>query len=1159
MAGRRQCSLWVGAAITLLLACGDETSPMDSLNPGSTDSKTVDGKNGETAGAAKSGSNGSDSGKAPGNKPASSTKKDEPLGAQTEFFSADAQGAAAGASRNGGALSGGVATAGMASTGAAAPTAPAAGTPASKGSAESANDASAAAQSSVQRGDIYRVLSDHRILNLNNYRGVQVIDVSDPSKPRVEGKLSVTGSPVEMYVVGDRAFVLLNGWQGYYGSRDDLKIRAASGGLVMSVDLKDRANPKLIDQAEVKGDILTSRLTQGTDGSAALYVAASVYDTQPHSIVKSFQVSTGELVEKSELDLGGFVQDVQATTDLMMVAATDYTKMEQRSTVSVIDISRTDGTMVKGGTVTAQGYVQNKFNMDAYKGVLRVVSGANWGGSTQNRLETFSLKDLQELVPLDSCQLTPRDRSGQPEQLYATVFIENRGFFVTYFRQDPFHAFSIGDDGTCEEHTNFLVSGWNDFLRPVINNTRLLGIGHNDINNSRLLSVSLYDAVNLDNATPLLSRADIELNGAYSEANWDDRAFATIENAVLVPAADGTQETGLLLLPFSGWDNTNQTQISKVQLFTFSNKTVTKRGSLDHGSPVRRSFAVEEETTANLSDDAISLFDTGDPDAPKELGRADVAPSYSRIFVYGDHVARLRDNTFYNYVPGMKPPQSKVQIVAAAGDVDANTPVASFDVPAGASLTKVGDLLVSVYTETMYDQTGQNPKTLSQIQVWDLKDPTKPQKRGGLETDRLENGGFWGYPMGGPAIDIARPAGGVACFDCRFPAGSPSTGYVVGQAIVFASIKYQQESQGYVTQCDTYAPGPACSSDSQGNTTCEDPYITGGKTCITPDDGEETCSGEFLECDQKSGECKPTDEPPFTNRNCYRYEQFRSWQSYSFDALDLRNADSPTLAKRVELPTDEEGTSVIAVADTLYFNFQKPYDKQDDDRAYVKHYVRMLGFGDPQKPGVSDPINIPGDVIAADDSTLYTRDLVWNNSDARTMVARLTVDSGKAHLQASEVFEDRQVSAVKLDGAGHILVSSDPIYGGGTILPATATSPMVGFPGAKIAPAGSAGAPDYPKSKLSILDDQDLSVLGEAEIDSWASFQDARGGRALYSVSNGLLVIDVQDPSKPKAQAYFPVAGWPNDIIFDGEAILFAAGMYGIHRLDADVFNLLMP
>jgi hypothetical protein len=129
------------------------------------------------------------------------------------------------------------------------------------------------------------------------------------------------------------------------------------------------------------------------------------------------------------------------------------------------------------------------------------------------------------------------------------------------------------------------------------------------------------------------------------------------------------------------------------------------------------------------------------------------------------------------------------------------------------------------------------------------------------------------------------------------------------------------------------------------------------------------------------------------------------------------------------------------------------------------------------------------------------------------------------------------------------------VYGGGIAYPATS---RVAGPGIAVSSPAPGGA-DQPKSKLSILDDLDLSTLGEAEIDSWASFKDAQKGRALYQVPGGLLVVDVSDPTKPKAQAFFPVIGWPGDIVFDGDSILFGAGQYGVYRLDAGVSNLLAP
>ncbi|HTU62994.1 MAG TPA: hypothetical protein VMF89_31250, partial [Polyangiales bacterium] len=196
-------------------------------------------------------------------------------------------------------------------------------------------------------------------------------------------------------------------------------------------------------------------------------------------------------------------------------------------------------------------------------------------------------------------------------------------------------------------------------------------------------------------------------------------------------------------------------------------------------------------------------------------------------------------------------------------------------------------------------------------------------------------------------------------------------------------------------------------------------------------------------------------------------------------------------------------------------------------------FVRLLGYAAPQDVAVGEPINIPGEVIAVRDTTLYTRDFVWKEDAPRTMVARLELNGDRVELHASRVFDDRQVSRVRSDGAGHILVSHHSVNDASSL------------------------------NKLSVLNDQDLSLVSEVELGAWALFTDAKRGRALFQVSGGLLVLDVRDAAQPRPQAFFPSLGWPSDVAFDddddGDSILFAAGFYGIHRLDADVFNLLTP
>jgi hypothetical protein len=1062
----------------------------------------------------------------------------KPLTGKTDFVSAD---------------TGSSGQAAAAGKGAAAPTAAAGGTASNTTAMAPAGFGNDSSSRTVERGDVYSVLGDGRILNLNSYRGVQVIDIRDLNAPRVEGRLAVSGTPVEMYVGGDRALVLLNDWNGYYGARDDVKVTSVQGGLVMSVDLSDRANPKLLAQTTIPGSISTSRLTEG-GGKAALYVAATDYDQasgQNHTVVKSFDVSGNALKAKSQLDLGGYVIDIQATTDVLLVASQDWQYNAQNSTnrslVSVIDISSPDGTMVQGDTVPVAGYVADKFKMDARGTVLRVASGVNWGTSTnENHLQTFDISDISKITPIDDCSFS------DGEQLDATIFLEDRAYLVTYYRKDPFHAFSIDAQGACQEHSEYVVSGWNDYLRPTLGDSRLIGIGRNDQNNTSTMSVSLYDSSGVTNPNPLLARADIDLASSYSQAQWDDRAFSVLEDAASAKAVDGTVEKNLVLLPFEGWDQQNQQYLAQVQIFTFSDHTLTLRGKMDHGSAVNRSFLAQSDTAANLSEEQLSLFDTTNADKPKELGRVDVAPSYAKLFVYGDYVARVKDSSYYFYWnsgnQSVEPPKSTVEILKNSSDLDSDAVVASFKVLANADLIQVDKLLVSVSTQTMYDPQGiKMPTYQSNVQVFDLSDPTKPSPRGTLDTDRIQPGyyGYYGYPEAGVAAGAA-PAGGVAidrCFEgCGGPYYGPYYGgsgshWVVGNAIAFVSYTQQMKSLGMVHECTQQPPYVGCSVSSDGTSSCPEQQYTGSIDCRTPAGGKESCTGSILLCDSKTRTCSPTNPPPGTQMYCNDYEDTRYWQSYAFDTLDLSDPDAPAMAKQVKLADDEEGSSVLADGKKLYFNYQQPYVLSSDSRASVKRYFRLIDFSDPQHADVGPAVNIPGEVIESDGTTIYTRDLVWGDTDTHTLVARLIVDSGLAYEQASRVFQDRSVAAVRLDGASAMLVSSDPAYS------------YYNYYGS---------SPDQqPMHTLSILDAQSLNTLGEADVDAWATFEDAKQGRALFSVSGGLLVFDISDAMHPSAQAYFPTIGWPQDILFDGKQITFAAGPYGVYRFDANIFNLL--
>jgi hypothetical protein len=977
----------------------------------------------------------------------------------------------------------------------------------------------------VEEGDIYRVLGGGSLLNLNSFRGLQVIDISDVSNPEITGRLEVTGSPVEMYVVGDRAIVLMNNWRGYYGQRDDVVVEAEEGGLVMVVDISDRAAPVALAQAHVPGWIQTSRLTQG-GGQAALYVAASEYGefTNPdgvvewgtRTVVKSFDVSGNEITFRTQLDLGGYVSAIQATTEVLLVARDNWSWEDgERSEVTVIDISNPDGTMIEGDTVETSGYVQSQFHMDFHLGMLRVFSGPRWENGASSHLETWNAANLSALTPVDD------EPFGTGDNLYAAIFLGNKAFAVTYLRIDPFHAFSVGDDGQVTEVSEYEVTGWNDFFRPVLDDTRLIGIGINDEGGWKL-AVSLYDITNLANPEPMLARAEIagaDGGWTWSEANWDHRAFSVLEGAVAAQAPTGEPETGLVLLPFSGW-NDETGYASGVQIYTYSSTTLTRRGIMQHDTPVRRTFLTDADTAANLSEDELSLFDPTNPDAPVELGSVTLAPNYTQVLDFGAYRARVVSKPAWYYYDGAQTP-ARVEIIPATEHADSAKAVASFEIPATAQAYKMNDLLVSVDTFVV-DSTNWPYTFQTTIDVYDLSDPRTPVRRGSMESTELASsayGGWWYWD----------------CFDCRW------WGYqafnvvnVVGNALTFLNAKPEQEPIGFETVCSEYVQEEYRDCpDGQ----CEGTYYAGVYTCRRLNGGPETCTGGFYRCDYEGG-CEQVSrnevEAPIYE-DCNTYESMRYWQSYEVRAVDLSNPDAPALAPSVELPRADEGVSVLAHEDSLYLTVKRPFDAPNDPRPYVRYYIKAIDYSNPSDPDLRPGVNVPGELLAVSGDEIYTRNLVWGETQIETAIAQLELDNGLAFLRGHHIFADRQVTAVAIDERGLAVVTHHPVWG--------------------------YGDSDSDGTQMTILSAQGagLNAVSSVDVDDWADMRDVVSNRVLFQVPGGLLVFDIENAAQPRAQAYFATPGWPSSFVIAGERVLFAAGQYGIYDFSLDTFNLLPP
>lgn len=997
----------------------------------------------------------------------------------------------------------------------------------------------------AEEGDIYRVSADSgHIMNLNAYRGLQIIDFSDPSDPEIIGRVQVSGTPVEMYQVDDRLFMLINDWQGYYGARDNvaqLMPDTYNGGLVVVADVSDPTDPKITGRAQVPGYIQTSRLTRG-GGQEALYVVASdEVNGGGETVVKSFRVSgQGALSAATELNLGGHVRDIQATGTRLMIAR--HGNQQAGSDVSIIDISDPTGAVVEGNSVMVEGIVQNKHNMNIEDDVMRIVSGNSGSSSANtNHVESFDISDIQNVTRLD------HETFGDNEDLYATLFMGDRAFFVTYRRVDPFHAFHIAPDGTLTEKSEFIVSGWNDFFSPVEDQTRLIGIGKNDENGTNTMAVSLYDITDLENPSPMITREEVDLRWSESEANWDDRAFTVLEKGTNVAAPSGEIETGLVLLPFSGWDADEDRYVSAVQIFTFSQDTLTLRGVMDHGSEVRRSFVADgdADTTANLSEQELSLFKTTDPDQPDELGRVELAPNYQDFKIFGSHGVR-RKNTSAHYGSwrnrGSAQETDELQVVSLSEDADAADAIVSVSIPGDSRIYKIGHKLAVV----SYQRTGARDANEAHVEVYDFTNPTMPVVAGAETYGYLPHERYnYGYYADN-------------CFRCSlgfYDTRKYDSRLTAGDALIFPELSHGEETIG--TRAWTHTR--PVQDEGQLDDRCFDEmtadplectYLEGGIFCgqMTRKDGTvepEVCIGEINECEQTtSGErtCEAVDPSTIeTVTDTGTDTEERRWFYSKLFVLDLSDpASMPAEPAIVSMASDEELAGLIARGDSAYVSYRKPFTVPGDARRFVKYFFREIGLSNPSQPAVGPDINIPGVLIEIDGSTAVTRDYLWGQTIAESSLNTLEVNSQRAVLKGFRRFEEQQVDQVMLDGVGNLLVSHRTAR--------------------HVNPANPLDYEDHDRSlNLSVLDvdDSGLSLLSESEIGDWASLRAAVNSRALFAVPGGLLIVSLADATSPEAQSYYPIQGWPQSLSVEGDRLFVPAGPYGLYDLDINASNLL--
>lgn len=561
---------------------------------------------------------------------------------------------------------------------------------------------------------------------LNQYRGLSIVDLSTNT---LVAQVPTRGFPRDLYIVDDKAYVLTAYGVNYTRSGNLIDVSFDLRSRLHVVDISTPADAAIESTFNLVGDFIDSRLV-----GDVLYAVTANYQwwVEGGTVAEKQQTSNSRVISVGvgdpsdigvidEVEIPGYGSLIQASDEAIFVATQDWSSGGSVTDVQTIDISDAEGTIVPRGSVQVPGYLADRFKLDAYQGVLRIVSNT-WWPERQVYVTTADLTQPDTMPILG--QTTIESAAG--DQLFATRFDGPRAYLVTYFMVDPLHVIDLSDPTNPHQTGELEVPGWSTHIEP--RGDRLIALGVDDTGGQRRVSVSLFDVA--DPAAPsLLARESFGDNWAWSAAYGDVKAFTVLDDTLIVP--------------FTGWTETGGYE--RLQFLDYTRDSLRLRGYVDLQGQVLRSFAYDDAYYA-VTTEQLAQIDGSNLDAPVVVERVVLAENVA-------DVQEISPGVVAQMIGRADTRDLLIRTVDGAGEILGEIAVNAPDVQqsfvAGSRLVLIGLAWDPVTYHARYVVT-----------VIDLAEPTTPRIEAKYSPDVRPYWGGWWYDWYGPVEDVGALDGG---------------------------------------------------------------------------------------------------------------------------------------------------------------------------------------------------------------------------------------------------------------------------------------------------------------------------------------------------------------------------------------------------------------
>ena len=267
--------------------------------------------------------------------------------------------------------------------------------------------------------------------------------------------------------------------------------------------------------------------------------------TLPESIKEEFKlVDTLSLEDYQKKTVTEWIlQNYVDSMDENQKQAIAKTIVRQTERTIIHRISIADGEIQYEAQGSIPGFVQNQFSLSEYDGHLRVSTTVE-GWMVRYYLSSIESQNNVYVLDMDLEIVGSLEDLASGEQIYATRFIGDKCYLVTFKQIDPFFVIDLSEPTNPEVLGELKIPGYSTYLHPY-DETHIIGIGRDD----EKVKISLFDVSDLENPIEL-SKYEIENDDedwywAQSSALYEHKAFLfdKEKNLLVIPVGDYSKES----------------------------------------------------------------------------------------------------------------------------------------------------------------------------------------------------------------------------------------------------------------------------------------------------------------------------------------------------------------------------------------------------------------------------------------------------------------------------------------------------------------------------------------------------------------------------------------------------------------------------------------